>query len=224
MSEPTFDLPPQPGEPGHIPPGAVAAGNPGPSSGAPLPSDGPLVHPDYLPAGGALRQPGPHEDELTPLGELLGELTVEVTKTEKTWPIPTRPGWAARFRTDVSKADFDRAKKQAQYGPKRPGEDRAVNELQQGLILLGTYNVALLRQVGGQWIEATEQGSDTPLTFRSPQFMGLYQVQTAAGAAWKLYGTDGAALSAGRALMEASGWLDDQDEVQLGPTPGSSPG
>jgi hypothetical protein len=148
-------------------------------------------------------------DEPTDLGRLLEELNTELLPQEEAWDIPTRPGWSARFRTDITDADMKQARKSARVKGTRRGADGEpeVDELKVGRILLAKYNTGLFHH--GKLVE-DEQG---PVTFRSGVMFAMYKVSTAGDVVAKLYGTDGAVISAGRVLLDASGWLDDPDSA-----------
>lgn len=149
------------------------------------------------------------EGSTTALAELKAELD-ELIVDNKTWPNPNRPGWAATFRTDIDDKQFRHLQRRSQIrGQKDARGELRVDELKLSLLMLGTYNVGIT--VRGTSL--TDNDGD-PMTFRSTEWLTevIDRPDVAAGVR-KYYGTDGAVISAGRALMQASGYLDDPDEV-----------
>lgn len=175
------------------------------------------VDPDAGPADVFSGEPGIASEE-TPLAQLLGELKSEVQRPELgPLEIPGRPGWGVTYRTDVSDADMKRAQRSARLKgkPRNPDGSYEVDEVKLTHLLLGQYCSALYRQ--GTRLELPD---GTAITFRHPIMLQELGVATVADAVRKVYGSDGSVVSAGRALMAASGWTDDPDDVEAGPTQG----
>lgn len=193
MADLTFPAPPAPGRPVLI--------DDGPDDNMPPASD-----PD-------VREPGAGAPST--LAEIRAELAGEVVPEERSWLVDTRPGYAVRFRTDITDSDFKHARKRSTMRGRRGVDGQPeIDDLKMGRIILGTYNTAILRRG-----TVVLDNDGDPLTFRSREFLELYGVATVADAIRAFYGTDGAVISAGRALMQASGWLDDPTEDDAaGPT------
>lgn len=146
------------------------------------------------------------------------ELSAAVVIPDRTWDVDTRPGYAARFRVDLTDTEFQRLRKQCRVknGKRNPQTgEYEVDELKLSRLVLGVYSTALLRD--GVVIE--EEGTGDPMTFRSPEFLAIYDAKSVGDAVAAFYGTDGGVISHGRALIQASGWLDDPDETETTPGP-----
>jgi hypothetical protein len=174
------------------------------------------VDPDRGPADVFDDQPAGIDGEATPLAQLLGELKTAVQRPELgPLEIPGRPGWGVTYRTDISDADLKRAQRAAKVKGKPRNADGSydVDEVKLTQLLLGQYCTALWR--GGEKLEMPDGSA---ITFRSPMLLQELSVGSVAEAVRTVYGTDGSVVSSGRALMAASGWLDDPDDVDSGPT------
>lgn len=200
MSSPTFSVPPAAPADAPLTPGVV----PG------LP-----VEPaDHFAGYGAEPEVDEAPPEPTTLAAMLADLRREVAPQERTWEVPTRPGWAVQYRTDITDAAMKVAQRGARIkGRKAPDGSELVDELKMGAILLGQYCTAVLYQ---GTVAETDRGDN--LTFRSPELWGAFGARSVAECVMKFYATDGAVVSAGRVLINASGWTDDPDDV-AGPTP-----
>lgn len=150
------------------------------------------------------------------LAALRGELTQQLAPGEKDWANPSRPGFGARFRLDLSEPDFETARKFATRKKGRAGREDEVSEVTQLLHLLARYNTAILKD----GVDLVDEATGNPATFRSPDFQSLYGATRAIDAVRGFYGTDGAIIQVGRAFTRATGWMDDPDEVDVeeGPT------
>jgi hypothetical protein len=186
----------------------------------PTATDGSPLEPGDVPP---LDQPDDLPDldraEENPLALARAELAAAVNVPERSWDVDTRPGYAARFRVDITDDDLQALRRRCRLRgqPRRPDGEFPVNELRLARLVLATYNTAILRR--GVVVEL-EDGR--PMTFRDREFLALYKSGSVAEAVQQFYGTDGAVVGAGRVLMHASGWLDDPEEAggvtQPGPT------
>jgi hypothetical protein len=137
--------------------------------------------------------------ELDDLEQLREDLGREVELPEVTLPVGTRPGYAVRYRTDVSQGQLDAWRKAAKD---RRRADGFAGERFASLILANTCQ-AIVR--GGRVV--TEDGE--PVTFRSREFLDLTGVNRAADAVQKFYGADAHVDSAARSVLLEAGWGDD---------------
>lgn len=157
--------------------------------------------PYSVPAGATSE---PDEDLLTAedragesdLEALARELKAEAAPADLVLEVPRRPGYALRFRTDLSGDELAAARKRAR-DPKSP--DGIDNVRLAALVVVNT-NTGMLR--GGELVEAAGE----PLTLRSRELLDLLGADRAAAAARKFYGRDGDLDAAARAVMAASGW------------------
>lgn len=169
---------------------------------------------------GAHRPADPDAEGRTPspssLAALRNELTTELAAGEKDWANPSRPGFGARYRLDLSEADFETARKFATRKKGVRGREDDVSEVTQLLHLLARYNTAITKD----GVDLVDEISGQPATFRSSEFQAVYGASRAIDAVRGFYGTDGAIIQVGRAFTQATGWLDDPDEidVEAGPT------
>lgn len=178
---------------------------------------------EQVPGGGA-HAGGPADPDAggrtepsSSLASLRDELTAELAPQERDWANPNRPAYGARFRLDLTEADFELARKFAtRRKGRRPGEEDDVSEVVQLQHLLARYNTAILKDGAVLLDEATGR----PATFRSPDFQSIYGSSRAIDAVRGFYATDGAIIQVGRAFSRATGWMDEPDEVDLeeGPT------
>ena len=177
---------------------------------------------DHDPFGDDPAQPldlAAHEGARTPLEELRAELEEPPDLPPKRWENPNRPNWAAAYRVDVDDHQFKALQRRSRIKGQRDARgEPMVDEYRLGLLMLGTYNVEISRH--GQVLRDSD---GDPMTFRSPEWLtDIIACKDVAAGVRKFYGSDGAVISTGRALMQASGYLDDPDEAAdaAGPTRG----
>lgn len=147
--------------------------------------------------------------DLDDLEALRGELTAAVVMPEVTLPVGTRPGYAVRYRTDVSQQQLDAWRKAAKD---RKRADGFAGERFAALILANTCQ-AIIR--GGRVV--TDDGG--PVTFRSRPFLALLEVARVADAVTRFYGADAHVDSAARMVLVEAGWGEDALTEDEGPTP-----
>ena len=209
MTTPAFPAPPSSTAPD------VAGGKdpdliPGVIPGLPLVSD-----PDPWAAEDAPAEPG--RGTGSALEALLAEVVKEVAADVVWWTVPTRPSISVGFRTDISDADMKIAQKAARVkGKTAPDGTPELDQLKLAQVLLGRYNVGIAYAGLGQ----ARDDRGEPATFRSPEIWASVGARSAAECVAKLYATDGAQIAHGRALSNASGWLDDPEDAEAGPTLG----
>lgn len=156
----------------------------------------------------------PHAGAPTSLDQLRSELAAQVVADEITFAAPTRPGYSVRYRTDITDDDMKRFRRKARLKTRNPLTGEAdIDELKVSKLLLGVYCTALLRD----GVVVVDNVGD-PMTFRSPELHSILGVSGVVDAVGKFYGTDGAVVSVGRALITAAGWVDDPEAVDAGPT------
>lgn len=221
----TFPAPP----PGELQDGVLPPDPEAPRSAPALPAGGLApIDPDLEPDSPLA--PVDADDVVRPPGEgpvayetLRAELAADVDIPDRTWDVDTRPGYSARFRVDLEDREFQRLRRACRMKGKRNVQtgEYEVDELKLSRLVLATYNTGLFRN--GTLIE---DDNGDPMVFRSPEFLAIFGSTTAGDAVGKFYGIDGGVISAGRALIQASGWMDDPDEAEVGagPTGGSSTG
>jgi hypothetical protein len=150
----------------------------------------------------------PYVEEVDELEQLRRELGTAVELPVITLPVETRPGYAVRYRTDVSQQQLDEWRKRAKDKRRM---DNIAGERFASLIVSGTCS-AIVR--AGK--EVTDD--DEPMTFRSPALLDLLGARSAAEAAAKFYGADAYLDQAARAILREAGWGDEAVGAAEDPT------
>lgn len=191
------------------------------------PTTSPFAAPPAIPANldDAFDEPGDDAPSAaadaggkSPLDLLREEVASEHAIPTINLEVPTRDGWAVRFRTDLEQEQLKAFNRRAETKKRNPitGE-KEVDELKLSRMILGTYSVAVLRD--GVVVE-TEDGD--ALTLAHPEFLAMVGATTVSEAVQRWYVTDGGVIQVGRAFMSATGWLDAaqeaDDEQASGPT------
>ena len=136
----------------------------------------------------------------TDLSRLRADLAAE-SKTDVTLPVPGRPIYAVRFRTDVSGDELDRWRKTAKSKRHVDG----IDAVKFAALILANTCLEVLRD-GTPLLDS----DGDPLTFRSVElWKGTLEASTAAGGVLKFYGRDGHAVAASNAVLGESGWGED---------------
>ena len=150
------------------------------------------------------------ESAASDLTRLRDDLAAE-TKTDVLLPVPGRPLYSVRFRTDVSGDEIDRWRKSAKSKRHVDGVDSVKFA---GLILANTC-----LEVMRDGVALTDADGDA-LTFRSVElWRGTLEASTAAGGVARFYGRDGHVNAASNTVLGESGW--GEDLLPLDPTAGS---
>ena len=146
-------------------------------------------------------EPGlPPEGDATDLTRLRADLLAE-TKTDTTLPVPGRPLYAVKFRTDVSGDELDRWRKTAKSKRHVDG----IDAMKFAALILANCCLEVIRD--GQALLDTD---GDPLTFRSVElWKGTLEASTAAGGVLRFYGRDGHAVAASNTVLGESGWGED---------------
>lgn len=139
---------------------------------------------------------GPEPQLGTPLEELRGELTAEVGKAPVVLPVPSRPGYAVRYKTAI---DHEALAKWQKASEDRSAPD-GMDVLGLALRVLGNSCEAILRH--GE--ELTHDSR--PVTFRTASFVELLGVTRPVEACRQLYGRDGHVIAAADEVLRAAGY------------------
>ncbi len=152
------------------------------------------------------------------LAALRAKLDAALAPDTRTYAVPTRPGFSVRYRLDLSDADFRAARKFGTIKQATSRRDAEINEVRQLQLLMARYNTAILSDGA---VLLAEDGE--PLTFRHSDFMSIFGATRAVDAVLAFYHTEGAVISAGRAFVRDTGWLDeassDDDAEETAPDP-----
>lgn len=157
-----------------------------------------------------LRSPGSSDpDELpvdgeelpklsTGLEELRAELTAELGAQPVELPVPTRPGYAVRYKTAIDHELLARWQKASEDRSAPDGMD----VLGLALRVLGNCCVGIVRR--GEELE--HEGK--PVTFRTRSFVELLGTDRPAEACRAFYAKDGHVISAADEVLRAAGYGD----------------
>lgn len=148
-------------------------------------------------------------EDLSDLDTLRADLAADVKLPDVTIPVETRPGYAVRYRLDVSQQQLDAWRKLAKD---RKRDGGIASERFSALILANTCT-AIVR--AGKVV--TEDGE--PITFRSREFLELTGSARAADGVGKFYGLDAHVDAAARRVLVDAGWGDEAIGEDEGPTP-----
>lgn len=121
-----------------------------------------------------------------------------------------RPGYAVRFRPDVS-GDQVALWRKASRDKRAPD---GINPAKFSALVVANCAQQIIRQGAG-----LVDGEGEPLSFRSRDMLDMFSAATAAEAARRFYGLDGTLDATARAVLLDSGWGEDLQRVD--PTPGS---
>lgn len=154
----------------------------------------------------------PPEDDLapvapaSPLDALRAELATDVSVEEVTLDVPRRPGWAVRYRCDITGEErgawITRATTKAAKGDK----PAVIDELRLSGLALANKAIAIIHN--GE--EVTDDGR--PVTFASQVLLDMVGAARAADVPRRLYGLDGHVIAAARTVFDKSGFGDDLPE------------
>lgn len=176
---------------------------------------------------------GPADTELadvSPMDNILDLLRTEFVPVEKTYGVPTRPGLALTFRTDLSQDHMDAFRKQAQKGRRslRPGVEPDVDGAKFASLMIAQYCVGLAKVDGatGQGVPVLRShlvpGSpDERVHFGHRELLTQLGAKSRAEGVRKLFGQDGPLIAMSNQLLNDSGLMDEMDETAVaGPTDG----
>ncbi|MDQ6947017.1 MAG: hypothetical protein M3256_12315 [Actinomycetota bacterium] len=156
------------------------------------------------------------ESDLSPLQRLERDMATEIVKPPVTVPVPSRPGYSVRFRSDVAMEDRERWERivQRQTGD-TPELAVKASALTAQLMVADTCEAILIDGV----VVTDDQGK--PVTFKSPWLWGVLKVGPrkpggkldVTDVVRKFYGYDGDIESVALKLIHHR-----DDDVRLDPT------
>lgn len=170
---------------------------------------GGLVDPDDVIAGAPPAPPAgslPDDDALAPvrpatsLDALRAELAAEVTPDELVLDVPTRDGYAVRFRCDVSNDELTAWRKRATIRAAKADKPAIYDEAKVAAIIVANQVDAIIAH--GE--ELTDGGE--PMTFASAAFLDLVGKSSATEAVRHFYGLDGHVIAAANMVLDRSGF------------------
>ncbi len=114
---------------------------------------------------------GARESDLSPLQRLERDMATEIVKLPKTVPVPSRPGYSVRFRTDIAVEDRERWERivQRQTGD-TPELQVKASALTAWLLVADTCEAILIDG------EVVTDDQVKPVTFKSPWLWGVLKV------------------------------------------------
>lgn len=142
------------------------------------------------------------------LDAIVGELTVEL-ESERTFPVPGRPGYAVVYDVDVDHTMLGLWRK----GARDKDQPDAFDELKFSCTILAAQCIRIIRNGEPLLLDGVE------VTFRDRPFFTLIDTQGANAAVRRFYGRDAHVIATSKAVLEAAGYGSDIDED---PTPASS--
>ena len=139
------------------------------------------------------------------LDDLRAELTAAITPTT-TIPVPGRPRYAVRFRTDFTGKDLDGLRKKA--------KDKRMSGGVDGVRFASLLLALTCQGITRDGVELSEQlGVSGPVTFTTRELQELLGTPNADSTVRALYGLEGHVDSAARRLMVEAGWGDEVDAM-----------
>lgn len=148
---------------------------------------------------------GTDEEPRSDLDDLRAELNAAVTPTTVI-PVPGRPAYAVRFRTDFTGQDLDSLRKRAKSKRMSDGIDGV-----KFAALLLAFTCQGITRNGRELAEELEL--DKPVTFVTRELQELIGTASADATVRKFYGLEGHVDSAARRLMVEAGWGDEVDAL-----------
>lgn len=169
---------------------------------------GGLIDPDDVLAGREVPPPPgrPDDDLVAPvrpangLDALRAELAAEVTPEELVLDVPTRDGYAVRFRCDVTNDELTAWRKRATIRAAKADKPALFDEAKVAAIILANKVDAIIAHAQ----ELTDAGE--PMTFASPAFLDLVGKTSAVEAVRHFYGLDGHVIAAANMVLDRSGF------------------
>lgn len=149
----------------------------------------------------------------SPLDALRAEVQRELESEPVTYPVPGRPGWAARFNTNVS---GDQLKAWGRKCTTRRGGKEDFDPLKLSKIVIANQCEALVLDGEDVWADGDE---DDLINLTHPAFMEMIGVSSGLDAVKAWYQSDGVIMQLGQQLLEDAGYTDTRiEDVEEDPT------
>lgn len=158
------------------------------------------------PSAGAKATTAPKRS-VSALDSLREEISRDVAAKTVTLTVPTRPGWAVRYRCDVEAGELGRWQKAA----KDSTQPDRLDSLKVAMTILANQCDALIKD-GEALTDDDDDGE--PVTFRSEVFLEMFGVGRAIDGVKQWYAVDGHIIAASTEVLVESGYGDEAEREE----------